>query len=65
MSVPPSPYLVKKPVTASARVIGADHHAFLHARNAVLRFHAFAGFFVTLDEIAEFDPDFTQRRFTG
>ncbi|CCJ84200.1 hypothetical protein BN133_577 [Cronobacter dublinensis 582] len=43
------------------RMVGADHHAFGHPGDAVLRFHTLARFFVAAHEIAQLNARFAQR----
>ncbi len=48
-----------------SRVIGADHYAFGHAGDAVLRFHPLAGFFIAADKIGKRNTRLFQRALTG
>ena len=47
------------------RMVGADHHPFGHSGDAVLGLHPLTGFFVTANKVAQFDPRFAERLFTG
>jgi hypothetical protein len=42
-------------------MVGADHDAFGHPGDAVLRFHALAGFFIAANEIAQLNARFRKR----
>ena len=47
------------------RMVGAYHYAVGHSGDAVLRLHAFAGFFITANKVAKFDPGLAQRLLAG
>lgn len=46
-------------------VVGTDHNSFGHSGDAVLGLHSLTGFFISANEVAQFDACFAQRLFAG
>lgn len=47
------------------RMVGTDHNSFGHSGDAVLGLHSLTGFFISANEVAQFDACFAQRLFAG
>ncbi|STS81913.1 Uncharacterised protein [Klebsiella pneumoniae] len=65
MSVPPSPYLVKKPVIASAAWSVPTTTPLVIPAMLYWALHSLTGFFIAANEVAQFDACFAQRLFAG
>ncbi len=42
------------------RMVGTDHNSFGHSGDAVLGLHSLTGFFISANEVAQFDACFAQ-----